>query len=227
MKNKIVLAVGAIVTAFMVMFGVSSAASASTIIRSGTGWSATGSIYRIDKNATYYITFDDSIAMYRLTPYVKIFAADLTKYTGVKVVVTRTIEKIDQNVAPKYHHWVLDYKYRPNGAQGVSVTVPWHANGYSWGGYSYIDSEYWTWKLAKYRIANIVSHEGGHMMGLEHPNSKDSNGNIVNYGCPKWGSPARYPLMCFPNGGYQSDANGGKFTHYDQIGLKQMVLNAG
>lgn len=220
--KKIVLTLTTLVTAFMLMLGMSTVANAA----SGKGWKTLPGITKIDKHATYYITFDDKTARSKLTPYVKIFAADLHKSTGVTIKVTTTIEKIDKSNAPKYHHWVLDYRHKPTGVTGQSVTYTWHADGFSWGGYSFIDSEMWDWKLAKYRIANIVTHEGGHMIGLAHPNKVDSKGKPIRYACPKYGNPARYPVMCSPNGGYQSNANGGKFTYYDRIGLRQMVANA-
>lgn len=227
MNKRILATFISVVAVFSVLFGFAGTADAATVITQGTGWKTLPHISKIDKNATYYVTFDDTVSRTKLKSYAQIYASELHKYTGVKVVVTNTIEKIVSTDAPVYHHWVLDYKYRPNGAYGTSITAPWYANGYSWGGYSWIDSEYWTWNLAKYRIANIVSHEGGHMIGMDHPNYKDNSGKIISYGCAKWGSPARYPIMCSPNGGYQSNTNGGKFTHYDQIGLKQMVKNAG
>ncbi|MFJ8727696.1 hypothetical protein [Streptomyces sp. NPDC093269] len=202
----------------------------------GTGWKAwtSNDIYSLSPQP-YTIVFADTTARTKLTPYLKAPAAQVTTSVGVKVTVTTTIDTT-KAVCPAFHRIVVHYGYRPNGVKGMSRANACYAlaDGSAFGGHIWMDSEYWTsstWfsKTSSLNEAwrrDAVTHELGHILGLDHPNTDvNKDGKIANAECVK-STAGRKPIMCSSNRGQPTAADGGKFTtEYDIPGLKQLLKN--
>jgi hypothetical protein len=213
------------------------AESATAPVYSGTGWKILTShgIYSLHPDP-YEIVFADTAARSKLKQYFAKPAAQATAATGVQIRVTDTIDTTPVGNCPPRHRIVVRYEYRPLGVSGMSQALPCYAvaDGSAWGGHVRMDSEYWTqasWfstdpaKNDAYR-ANAVSHELGHILGLDHPNyDKDRDGAVEGYECATTSTGTR-PLLCSPNGGYYNSVDAGKYTlSFDVPGLKQLAAN--
>lgn len=218
-------------------------AHAATPVYSGTGWKiATKDGIHSLSPKPYVFTFTSTSSRTRLTPYAKAVAAQLTAVTGTSFTVSTTIETPPAvGSCPKEHHLILGVKYRPVGTKGTSHAWPCFTNRPGqpdyrsvWGGWAWLDSEYWysSWfstnsTVNTAKVRNAVTHEIGHLAGLDHPNyDRDHDGKVENYECYK-DSSGNTPVMCSPNGGYLGSTSGGKFTTADVNGLKQLVKNYG
>ena len=233
-----------VLLAALLLLALPGRAHAATPVYSGTGWkiATKDGIHSLSPRA-YVFTFTDTASRSRLTPYAQAAATQLTSVTGTPFTVSTTIETPPaEGSCPAEHHLILGVKYRPTGVKGMSHawncftnrpgSEDYHA---AWGGWAWIDSEYWStssWfstnsTVNTARIKNAVSHEIGHLIGLDHPNKDlDGDGTVENYECAKT-TYGYLPVMCSPNGGYTTASGGGQFTSRDTPGLKQLVANYG
>ncbi|MFB7312922.1 hypothetical protein [Streptomyces sp. NPDC056192] len=184
---------------------------------------------------TYSIQFDSTAARTKLTPYLKLAAANTQKLTpGVKFTVSTTIQKRVTTGCQKFRTIVVSLEYQPLGKKGFSKAN----NCYNtldhglWSGYIRVDTWWFTPKFFSttastntYRIRNGITHEFGHAIGLGHPN-KDLNhdGKVADKECPLNKDKTR-PLMCSPNGGAVTSKGAGNYTPLDIPGLKALVAN--
>lgn len=227
-----VLAAVAVTTAFT---ATAEAATPGQVV-AGPGWNLISPEQTTSlAPGTYTIQFDSTAARTRLTPYLKLAAANTTKLTpGVKFVVSTTIQKRVTTGCQKAGTLVASLEYRPIVKKGYS----WAGNCYRltdhslFSGALRFDTEWWyphwfstTASTNTYRIRNSVTHEFGHAIGLGHPN-KDLNhdGKVADYECPLNTDKSR-PLMCSPNGGRVTSTGAGNYTPLDTPGLKALVAN--
>jgi hypothetical protein len=229
------LAVAAV--AAVLLLAAAPPAEAATPVYSGRGWKIdTGrGIYSLNPDP-YQVVWADETARSKLKPYFTKPAAQASTVTGVQFTVTDLIDTSDNTGCPTRHRIVVSYGYRPAGLAGTSQARACYeiSNGSAWGGYILMNSEYWTtsaWfssdpvKNDAYR-ASAVTHEFGHILGLDHPNiDKDGDGRVEDYECVTTATGTR-PTMCSPNGGYFNATDSGKFTPpFDEPGLKQLAAN--
>ena len=231
----------AAVTAFLALAAViltAPEARAATPVYAGTGWKILTSqgIYSLNPDP-YTIVFADVASRDMLTPYLTKPAAQATAASGVQITVSSDIDTTPYTVCPARHRIVVHLEYRPmGGTPGYSQTLPCHdpIDGSATGGHVRMDSEYWTTTSAlssdpttnSAMIANAVTHELGHALGLDHPNSDlDKDGTVEAYECPV-NDANRRPVMCAPSGGNFGATTGGNFlTFADQPGLAQLAAN--
>jgi hypothetical protein len=216
------------------------AAGSGTQIYSGTGWKIDdeSGLYSLSGDGTgYTLQFADAEAQTELGADVKQAAAQLTSVTGVKFTVSTTLKPSPENCADQPRHvMTLAVKYRPlDNQKGFSRALQCYNSGdhSAWGGWAFMDSEYWTvpnWfstdkTVNTSKTKNAITHEIGHMVGLDHPNvDLNGDGEIADFECAP--TPKNYlPVMCSPNGGYVAAADGGNFTSLDVPGLKQLAAN--
>jgi hypothetical protein len=222
----------------------SSATAAGSQVYQGTGWklessmtAAGAGIHALDPTAAYTITFADSAARSALSYYYTPLAAWMSQETGAKFTVSATNQAEPTSCSTTREHViVVGWKTEPVGEAGLSHTGSCYntQNNTMWGGWIDIDKEYWdhpgwfsgTGKDTAYDYAmiwNATAHELGHAVGLDHPNTRDSSGNVKPYDCVT-NSAGWRPLMCSPNGG-PTDKTGINYTAYDIAGIKQLVAN--
>ncbi|WP_050513916.1 hypothetical protein [Streptomyces capuensis] len=204
---------------------------------SGPGWQieTSAGIYSLAPDE-YTIVFADATARTKLTPYLTGPAAQIQAATGVPVTVSSTLDATPASACPSRHRIVVHYTYRPLGTAGYSQALPCYntVDGSAWGGHVLMDSEYWTatnWFSSNATVneamrKNAVTHELGHIVGLDHPNTDlDGDGAVEPYECVT-DSGVR-PVMCSPNGGYTTVSGGGRYTDADLNGLRQLAANYG
>lgn len=203
----------------------------------GTGWKANtdNGIYSLNPDP-YEIVFADTTARTKLKSYFLRPAAQADAVTGVTITVTDTIDLTPRGICPPRHRIVVHYTYRPMGTAGYSKAEPCYqlSDGSAWGGHVLMDSEYWTtanWfsvdpTLNDVYRKNVVVHELGHILGLEHPNKDlDGDATVENFECVK-NAAGWLPTMCSPNGGYRNATSAGQFVaEFDVVGLKQLTQN--
>lgn len=212
-----------------------------------TAQAATGPVYsgygwRIEYTHIRYmgparplkVTWQTSAARDRLTRYVKPAVAQISQITGVPITVTTTVQARTVGTCPPVGilHYTLEY--RPASKYGISLGMGCGDSTYTLkSGLGRIDSEYWspyTWgpkdpATKEAMIKNAITHETGHMIGLDHPNKDlDKDGVVEPYECEKTAYGYR-PVLCSPNGGYTSSTNSGKFTSVDVPGIQGLVKN--
>ena len=227
-----VLAAVAVTTAFT----ATAEAATPGQVTAGSGWQLISTEKTTSLSpGTYTIQFDSTAARTKLTPYLKISAANTQAQTaGVKFVVSTTLQKRVTTGCQKARTIVVSLEYRPLGKKGYSQGGNCFntADHSLWSGFMRIDTEWfyphWFSTNATtntYRIRNVTTHEFGHAIGLGHPN-KDLNhdGKVADYECPLNKDKSR-PLMCSPNGGVVTSKGAGNYTPLDIPGLKALVAN--
>ncbi|MGH4033844.1 hypothetical protein ACQB60_33495 [Actinomycetota bacterium Odt1-20B] len=170
-------------------------------------------------------------------------AAQLTEITGTKFTVAKGYHRAESSCASAERHVIvvgLRWRPYPGHKRGMSRTWPCaaSANHSAWGGWIWIDSEYWMpeiYKIDPWRFSNLVSHELGHAVGLDHPNvdGRDANRTADKYECAT-NSSKDLPVLCSPNGGYamgkggsvaRTKAHAGEYTKWDKAGLRALKNN--
>ncbi|MFF7476623.1 hypothetical protein [Streptomyces sp. NPDC008092] len=236
-RTLLAVAAALITVIALLMAGATDAHAATAPVYKGTGWKAETSlgIYSLSPDP-YTIVFADTTARSKLAKYFTGPTAQVTTAVGVPITVTTLIDTTPVGTCPARHRIVVHYTYRPNTTKGMSRTDPCHAssNGSAWGGHIRMDSEYWTsstWfsKTASLNEAwrkDAVTHELGHVLGLDHPNlDLNKDGVVASQECVK-SAAGRKPVMCSKSRGQPTVADGGKFTtEYDLPGLKQLLAN--
>ncbi|MFD8488668.1 hypothetical protein [Streptomyces sp. NPDC059712] len=226
-------------------------AHAASPVYSGPGWKALtkDSIYSLSPDP-YTVVFANTTARTRLAKYFKTPAIQVTRTVGVPITVTSTIDTTPAGTCPTYHRIVVHYTHQPLGQRGMSSAWPCYriSDGSAWGGHLYMDSEYWeqpAW-FSTNRTVNeawrrdISTHELGHMLGLDHPNTDvDRDGKVEAQECVR-GAGGLKPIMCSPNRGLKvptgptgtrvpvayNAMTAGSFTKaFDLPGLRQMLAN--
>jgi hypothetical protein len=226
-------------TVFLILAGMTTPANAATTtpVYSGKGWKALTSynIYSISPDP-YTVVFASSTGRTKLTPYLKATAAQITSITGVKVTVTTLLDTTPVEYCPPRHRIVIHYSHRPAGLAGVSRALPCHdvTDQSAYGGHVLMNSEYWTtanWFSTNATVNDTyrkdsVSHEVGHIFGLDHPNTDlDKDGAVEAKECVKNAYGVK-PVACAPNRGYTTASVGGRFTtEFDAAGLRQLTRN--
>lgn len=212
-------------------------AATTTPVYQGTGWKAftSAGIYSLSP-APYTIEFADTTARTQLARYFTGPATQVTTAVGVPITVTTTIDTTPVASCPASHVIVVHYGYRPINTVGMSQGRPCYAtaDGSAGGGHILMDSEYWTtssWFSTnpitnEARRKDAVTHELGHILGLDHPNTDLNKDGIVSDGECVTTQYGLRPIMCSPNRGNPPFALGGKFTtEFDLPGLRQMLAN--
>ncbi len=213
------------------------AATTTAPVYKGTGWKAEtkAGIYSLSPEP-YTIVFADTTARTKLTKYLTGPAAQVTTAVGVKVTVSTAIDTTPLVNCPGKHRIVVHYVYRPLGTKGMSRALPCYntADGAAWSAHILMDTEYWTtstWFSTNATVnetyrRDAVTHELGHALGLDHPNTDlDKDGVVESRECVK-STAGRKPVMCSTNRGPAAAADGGKFTtEYDLPGLRQLLKN--
>ncbi|MFF1444166.1 hypothetical protein [Streptomyces sp. NPDC058295] len=239
--RRVLTAVTAALVAVLALLAASTTpahAATTTPVYAGTGWKAETADYSIYSLAPgpYTIVFADSTARTKLAPYFTKPASQVTSSVGVPITVTTTIDTTPAVSCPAKGRIVVHYQYRPTGTAGLSQALPCHntADGSAWGGHILMDSDYWTstnWFAATTSLneayrRNAVTHEFGHILGLDHPNiDLDKDGRVEAFECPK-NSSGWTPVLCSPNGGNRTATYSGSFvTVFDLAGLKQLAAN--
>ena len=236
--SRVLYAIAAAITTILALLAASTtqARGATGPVYSGNGWKAETTnpgIYSISPDP-YTIVFADTAARTKLTPYLTAPAEQITNATGIPVTVSTLIDTTPETSCPARHRIIVHYTYQPLGQTGMSQARPCYqiSDGSAWGGHILVDTEYWStssWfstdatKNEGYR-KNAVTHEVGHIFGLDHPNTdRDGDGTVEPYECVTTATGTR-PVMCAPNGGYYNSVDAGKFTPpFDEPGLKQLA----
>ncbi|SED31173.1 hypothetical protein SAMN05428945_5388 [Streptomyces sp. 2224.1] len=201
---------------------------AATITTSGVGWKLTSQlgVTSLSPSKTYTITFATETMRKRYTPLLAPAVAQINA-AGVHLKVGGVEPVNPAKCGPDYHVQITEL-YRPLGRAGFSQGMPCPnpPKGVGVGGIVAIDSEYWTgFPIPAHILRNTLVHEPLHALGLDHPNTADKDGKLVDYKCVAT-SYGNMPIMCSPNGGYKAATSMGHLTGYDLNGLKALLANA-
>ena len=196
----------------------------------GEGWKIANNygVYAVSPTQQFTITFATQAMKDRYTPYVTTMVSQLNQ-AGVHVSIGG-VETPNYAGCPPKGHVQWNEWYRPTGNPGESQGMPCYntADHSLWGGYVLIDTEWWdgSWYLTPYKKKNLLVHEPMHAFGLDHPNlDLDGDGVVEKFECVK--DPiGTTPVMCSPNGGYQTYDTSGKLTQYDLNGVAALLNNA-
>lgn len=181
---------------------------------SGNGWKiASPGITHIDTQP-WTIAFHDTTSRTKLTPYLKNTAAELTSYLGVKFTVSTKIVPVTDGKCVTGH--VISYRYmskpdptHPNRSfTGACGNAQHAANG----AYVFINSDYWlpTRRFSEYVRMNVIWHETGHAVGLNHPVT-----------CP-YDKTGHQPLMCADT---YHDLRTRRYSSFEATAFRHLVLN--
>ncbi|WP_329248641.1 hypothetical protein OG417_01635 [Actinoallomurus sp. NBC_01490] len=241
-------------TAAVGLTGFAAQASAAEQVYSGTGWKieTADGIHSLSPDP-YVIqlvkpTSGDKLtdsqnktAEAQLRTQLAKTAAQLTSVTGIKFTLSSSYHSVETDCTTAERHViVVGLRYRPyDGKPGTSRTWPCYASGNhtAWGAWIWMDSEYWNpavWTISSWGLDDLISHEVGHAVGLDHPNVDGSDANTTaDPGECVTNSSKDIPVMCSPNGGYahaggsesRAEQYAGQYTPWDIAGLKALVAN--
>ncbi|MCX4666260.1 hypothetical protein OG453_06215 [Streptomyces sp. NBC_01381] len=255
--KKIVRSVG-VLAAAAGLVALSNPAYAAGDVYQGTGWRILNGrgiqslspdpyvIHLVEPKAseTKLTAAQTKTAESQLRAQLKKTAAQLTAVTGTKFTLASGYHK-EQNACntAERHVITVGLKYRPfmpGNKPGFSQAHPCSASGNqsAWGGWIWVDSEYWKpgdYAIGPARISNMMSHEIGHSIGLDHANADgpDANKTVDPFECVS-NSSKDTPVMCSPNGGHGRAKGGsedrvkkyaGQYTKWDIAGLKALKAN--
>lgn len=212
------------------------AQASGTQVYTGKGWQISANFNHInalsDDGTGYVIEYAD----HHLQVGVEKAAAQIQSVTGMAFKTKFVATMPEQNCSTWPRHVLeLGSKWRPDGRVGYSHSWPCYAvaDHTAWGGWGFIDSEYWKAPnlishdpaITEANTQNVITHEIGHLIGLDHPN-KDLNGDGVvgDRECEKTAN-GYLPLMCALGGGYLDTHGEAQFTSLEIPALKQLVDN--
>ncbi|MFD0552012.1 hypothetical protein ACFQ0X_24680 [Streptomyces rectiviolaceus] len=255
--KKIARSVG-VLAAGVGLVALSNPAHAAGDVYKGTGWRILNGrgieslspdpyvihIVKPSTSATKLSAAKNKAAEAQLRAQLKKTAAQLTSITGTKFTLASGYHKEQKDCSTAERHVItVGLKYRPftpGNKPGYSQAHPCSAtaNQSAWGGWIWVDSEYWIpgdWAASPARVSNMMSHEIGHSIGLDHANvdGPDANHTADPYECVS-NSSKDLPLMCSPNGGHGRAKGGsetrvkkyaGQYTKWDIAGLKALKAN--
>lgn len=226
MKGRLTVAAAA-----AMLVAVANPAAAATATYTGPGWRIeTGfGVKSVSPTQQFWITFPSQKLKDRYVPYLSYEVSQLNA-AGIHVKFGGIETPVSSGCAPQRHIQYTE-AYRPlAGRAGYSQGLPCYntADHSLWSGVVKIDTEYWNgqWYLSTVVRKNILTHEMGHAFGLDHANwDYNHNGVVEDYEClkSKYGTT---PLMCSPNGGYQTTTTAGRLTGWDLSGISALVSNA-
>ncbi|MFI6089285.1 hypothetical protein [Streptomyces sp. NPDC051218] len=256
-KKKIVRSLG-VFAAAAGLVALSNPAYAAGDVYKGTGWRIITSrgiqslspdpyvirVVKLNASATKLTATQTKKAEAELRAQLKDTAAQLTSLTGTKFTLASGYHPEQKACSTTPRHTItVGLKYRPftpGNKPGMSQAFPCSASGNksAWGGWIWVDSEYWKpgdYAIGSTRISNLVSHEVGHAVGLDHANAdgSDADHTVDPFECVT-NSYKDTPVMCSPNGGHARGKGGsdtravkyaGKYTKWDIAGLEALKAN--
>lgn len=206
-----------------------SQAGAAGVRTEGEGWKAAEivGITSVSPVRTYTVTFRTEAIRERYAPYLGTAVRQLAA-VGLRLRIGGVEPGDPRRCGPAYHIQFTEM-YRPTGTPGWSqgAPCPHQPRGLGRGGLVAIDSEYFdgTYHIEPHVLANTVTHELLHALGLDHPNRDlDGDGTAAAYECVTTSAGVR-PLMCSPNGGYRA-AEAGRLTPFDLARVEALLANA-
>lgn len=211
-KHRISTTAFALTLTAAAVIGAPGRAHAIGPVTEGNGWKLLPRITHIDTRP-WEIAFHDTTSRTRLTPYAKNVAAELTSYLGVKITVTTKVVPTTVGKCPPSH--TISYRWiskpdptHPN--RSFTGTCNWNDATYS--AYVYINSDYWlpNSPIPEWLRMNVIWHESGHAIGLNHPTTCPTN----TYGVR--------PLMCADT---YKDLRTRRYTPYEATAFHRLVTN--
>jgi hypothetical protein len=202
---------------------------AAELVTKGTGFKLTTQlgVTSVSPSRPYTVTFASAELKKRYAPRLTVAVSQL-RSAGLKVSIGG-VERTDPPKCPPAGHIQYTERYRPMKMGGYSrwITCPDPVSGVAEGGVVIMDSEYYdgSWYISPHKLRNTIVHEMLHTLGLGHPNlDLNRNGVVETYECVATSHGAK-PVMCSPNGGYET-SRAGRLTAYDIDGIKALLANA-
>lgn len=211
----------------------STPAQAAELPVKGTGWKLVSQlgVTSASPTQTYTVTYESDDVRKWYAPMIQRAVDQINASTELNVAIGG-VEAMDPDVCPStYHIQVMELRNpmgdeHPGWSQGIPCPNP--PKGMSKGGLVAMNSTYRSgeWNIKPESLQNTAVHEVLHAVGLDHPNTDvDKDGTVENYECVAT-SYGNKPIMCSPNGGYQTSANVGRLVGYDLNGIAQLIANA-
>lgn len=183
-------------------------------VTSGTGWKLLApSVDHIDTRP-WTIAFHDTTSRTHLTGYLKNVAAELTADLGVTFTVTSKTVPVTVGTCPPDHTISLRYMSKPDPAHpNRSFTGTCGKGHATYSAYVFVNSDYWspTRNFAEPVRQNVIWHEMGHAVGLNHPDT-----------CPT-DKTGRRPLMCDVNTWRATSTR--RYSSFERTAFKRLVTN--